>query len=73
MRTRQEIDQEYSNTAILLGHKSRVLAQVKAEAARIEKEIEQHTAQLLELNKEGMALPPELKVAEEAQAPAEGA
>lgn len=60
-RTRKEVDSDYSNQALLLGHKSRVLAQVKAEAERLEKEIKAHTERLLELNVEGMKLPPEEK------------
>lgn len=61
MRTRKEIDTDYSNSAILLGHKYRVLAQVKIEAERLEKEIQEHLNTLLSLNQEGMALPPEEK------------
>jgi uncharacterized coiled-coil protein SlyX len=58
-RTRKEVDQDYSNQALLLGHKSRVLAQVKAEVERLEKEIKGHLDRLLELNQEGVALPAE--------------
>lgn len=58
MRTRKEIDTDYSNSAILLGHKYRVLAQVKIEAERLEKEIQEHLNTLLTLNQEGMSLPP---------------
>jgi hypothetical protein len=55
-RTREEIDQEYSQAAIMLGHKARVLAQVKADAKRLESEIDEHTQILLKLNQEGLAL-----------------
>jgi len=65
-RTRKDVDQEYSQQALLLGHKSRVLAQIKADFERVQGEINQHVAKLLELNKEGMSLPPE-EVKEAAQ------
>ena len=58
-RTRAQVDAEYSQTAVLLGHKARVLAQVKAEAVRLEKEIDGHLSTLLALNDEGMKLPAE--------------
>jgi hypothetical protein len=73
MRTRQEIDQEYSQVAIMLGHKTRVMAQAQAEADRLKAEIVESTKRLLELNAEGLALPAEpLKAVEpEAVLPAE--
>lgn len=58
-RTRQQVDQDYTQAAIMLGHKYRVLAQIKADSERVQKEIDAHLAKLLELNAEGMALPPE--------------
>lgn len=61
-RTKHEVDQDYSNQAVLLGHKSRVLAQVEAEAGRLKKEIQGHLDRLLELNLEGMKLPAEEKL-----------
>ena len=73
MRTRQEIDQEYSQVAIMLGHKTRVMQQAINEADRLKAEIVESTKRLLELNAEGLALPPEpLKTVEpEAVLPAE--
>jgi len=73
MRTRQEIDQEYSQIAIMLGHKTRVMAQAQAEVDRLRAEILESTKKLLELNAEGLALPVEpLKAVEpEAVLPAE--
>jgi aspartate/glutamate racemase len=59
MRTREEIDQEYSQVAIMLGHKTRVMAQAQAEADRLKAEIAESTKRLLELNAEGLALPAE--------------
>ena len=59
MRTRQEIDQEYSQIAIMLGHKTRVMAQAQAEVDRYKAEIVESTKRLLELNAEGLALPVE--------------
>jgi len=59
MRTRQEIDQEYSQIAIMLGHKTRVMAQAQAEVDRYKAEILDSTKKLLELNAEGLALPVE--------------
>jgi chromosome segregation ATPase len=69
-RTRKDVDNDYTQAALLLGHKYRVLHQIKSDAERVEKEIASHLATLLELNKEGMALPPEAveAKAEEAQA-----
>jgi hypothetical protein len=58
-RTRAEVDAEYSQVALLLGHKTRVLSQVKAEAERMEAEMKAHLEKLLELNVEGMKLPVE--------------
>ena len=73
MRTRQEIDQEYSQVALMLGHKTRIMAQAQAEVTRLKADIEDSTEKLLLLNAEGLALPPEtLKAVEpEAVLPAE--
>lgn len=66
-RTRKEVDADYSHQAILVGHKYRVLAQIKADQERIEGEIKLHVERLLELNKEGMSLPLEEVKTEEAK------
>jgi len=58
-RTRKEVDAEYTNHAILLGHKTRQLAQINQDAGRCQKEIDDHLSKLLQLNEEGMKLPPE--------------
>lgn len=55
-RTKKEVDDEYAQTAIWHGHKSRMLAQVHQDADRLQKEIDAHLAKLLELNQEGMKL-----------------
>lgn len=65
-RTRAEVDQDYCNTAIQYGHKSRVLAQAHREIETMEAELQRFMDRLMELNKEGMALPPEEKPPAEA-------
>lgn len=73
-RTKKEVDNDYQMQAVLLGHKSRILAnlqtQLKNEIERVENEIKEHLDKLLALNEEGMRLPQEeapqqLKVAGE--------
>lgn len=68
MRTRQEIDQEYSQIAIMLGHKYRIMTQAQKEADRLKAEIADSCEKLLALNAEGLALPPEALKAVEPEA-----
>ena len=58
-RTRADVDKDYTQEALFCGHKLRIVTQLKAELARVEKEIAAHTDKLMALNAEGMALPPE--------------
>jgi hypothetical protein len=57
-RSREEVDKDYTFHAIQVGHKSRILRQIYADAERFKKEIEQHEDMLLTINSEGMKLPP---------------
>jgi hypothetical protein len=58
-RTRKEVDAEYSTQAVWVGHKTRMLHQMYADVDLLKKQIDEHVAKLLALNKEGMELPPE--------------
>jgi hypothetical protein len=52
MRTKDEIDKDYTNHAVQIGHKARVVAQ-------LQEEIDAHITKLVDINKEAMLLPPE--------------
>lgn len=58
-RTRKEVDADYQNEAVWLGHKIRLIATFNESISKLEKEVEGHTTRLLELNAEGVSLPPE--------------
>lgn len=58
-RTRAEVDQEYSQHALQLGHKRRVLEQILEDAKRMEDQIQAHLDRLMSLNSEGMRIPAE--------------
>lgn len=57
-RTRKDVDQEYSNEALQLGHKMRLMND-------LEQEIPAHTEKLSALAKEAQALPADEPVLEE--------
>lgn len=54
VRTLDEINRDYQDHALQLGHKTRVLFQ-------LQQEIEEHTQRLCEINEESKHLPPEAK------------
>lgn len=49
-RTSDEINQDYSNHAIQLGHKTRIIRQYQ-------KEVEEHARRMTEINQEALDLP----------------
>ena len=51
VRTKDEIDREYTHHAIQAGHKGCIIIQ-------LQKELDEHMERLIELNAEGMKLPP---------------
>ena len=59
IRTKKEVDEEYTKEAIWLGHKTRMLAQLQEDCAKLQSEVDGHLKRLLELNSEGMKIPPE--------------
>lgn len=54
-RAREEIDKDYQENALYLGHKTRVLTCLKQDVERLEAEIGSHLESLLKINKEGLA------------------
>jgi hypothetical protein len=55
-RTKKEIDQDYSQNAVLLGHKKRVMENLKKEIDKLDDECLDHLNKLILLNEEGSKL-----------------
>lgn len=51
-RTREEINQEYNNEAVLFGHKSALLSETTKQLEEIEKELNGHLVKMIKLRKE---------------------
>lgn len=60
-RTKEEIDKEYTTEAIWVGHKARMIANLEADVAKLQGEVDQHLKRLVELNEEGMRLGPQIQ------------
>ncbi len=58
-RKRSEVEREYADSAIQLGHKTRIFHQKDEELKALHQEMLAHVADLTRLNKEAMALPPD--------------
>lgn len=55
-RAKLDIDRDYQNEALMLGHKTRVLAMQQVEIDRLQAEIDGHLQKLLQLNDEGVLM-----------------
>lgn len=57
-RTREEINREYADQALQIGHKARLISESEAECTKLQDQVQEHLAIMIKLNAEAMALPP---------------